>query len=316
MHFIFIPMLALFLSILASVSLFILFRIFPKFQIHTFHAITVNYVVCVITGVAFVDTSTLTSFNPSNWWFMALFLGSMFISTFYLMGTATQKVGVTVTTVSSKMSMVIPVLVNLFIFQSTKEFDIWNVMGLVIALISIILSNMKEENEDSTQKNNTNLPASPKTSNRFILPISIFILGGIIDTSISYSNIHLIQKGEEGIFPILLFATAGTIGLCIIIYQLITKQEKFELKSIYAGIILGIPNYFSIYFLFKALTAFDGNGAFVLPVINIGIIVVATTFAAIFMGDKLTKTNIVGVAMAILAIILLSYQKIIEFVVK
>ena len=84
-------MLFLTLSILASVSLFIIFRLFSKFGINTFQAITVNYVVCVFTGVAFVDSGTLTNFDASNWWGMAFFLGTMFISTFYLMGIAPKK---------------------------------------------------------------------------------------------------------------------------------------------------------------------------------------------------------------------------------
>jgi uncharacterized membrane protein len=90
---------------------------------------------------------------------------------------------------------------------------------------------------------------------------------------------------------------------------MIFKKEKIAAKNIYAGIILGIPNYFSIYFLLMALTAFEGNGAFVMPVLSIGIIVIASVISATFLGDKLNRVNMAGVLVAILAIILLSYQK-------
>ncbi len=301
-------MLFLTLSILASVSLFIIFRLFSKFGINTFQAITVNYVVCVFTGVAFVDSGTLTNFDASNWWGMAFFLGTMFISTFYLMGIATQKIGVATATLANKMSMVIPVLFNLLVFKSTTDFDIWNGLGLLAALVAIILSNYSSPTALPKEKGEELLQVS--STNRFILPISIFFLGGVIDTSISYANLHLLKDSEEGIFPIILFAVASTIGLIIIIYKLITKQEKFEAKNVLAGVILGIPNYFSIYFLLKALTAFEGNGAFVMPVLSIGIIVVAVIVSAVFLGDKLNKFTISGIFMAVIAIILLSYQKI------
>ena len=320
-------MLFLTLSILASVSLFIIFRLFSKFGINTFQAITVNYVVCVFTGIAFVDSGTLTNFDASNWWGMAFFLGTMFISTFYLMGIATQKIGVATATLANKMSMVIPVLFNLLVFKSTTDFDIWNGLGLLAALVAIILSNYSTPppappllgGEFDEHRRCSPLPIGEgqgvgslqsSSTNRFILPISIFFLGGVIDTSISYANLHLLKHSEEGIFPIILFAVASTIGLIIIIYKLITKQEKIEAKNILAGVILGIPNYFSIYFLLKALTAFEGNGAFVMPVLSIGIIVVAAIVSAIFLGDKLNKFSISGIFMAVIAIILLSYQKI------
>ena len=297
-------MLPLILSILTSVSLFIIFRFFPKFQINTFQAITVNYFVCVITGILFMDKSTEIAFHPQNWWFMAVFLGATFISTFYLMGIATQKVGVTIATLANKMSMIIPVLFNLLIFKSTTDFDIFNFFGLVAAVVAIILSNYSPK----AQTNDSNVIGESR--NKILLPISIFFLGGLIDTSLSYSNLKLLQKGEEVVFPIALFAMASLVGLLIVIYNVVIKKEPFEAKSIVAGIILGIPNYFSIYFLLMALTAFEGNGAFVLPVMSIGIIVVASMVSLLVLRDKLNKINLLGIAVAIVAILLLSYQKI------
>lgn len=251
-----------------------------------------------------MDKTTELVFHPENWWFMAVFLGATFISTFYLMGIATQKVGVTIATLANKMSMIIPVLFNLLVFKSTKDFDVLNFFGLVAAVVAIVLSNYSPKN----QSNEVNVVGESR--NKLLLPISIFFLGGVIDTSLSYSNLQLLQKGEEVVFPIALFATASVIGVLIILYNMFFKKEPFEAKSILAGIILGIPNYFSIYFLLMALTAFEGNGAFVLPVMSIGIIVVASMVSLLVLRDKLNKINLLGIAVAIVAILLLSYQKI------
>jgi drug/metabolite transporter (DMT)-like permease len=315
-------MFPLILSVLTSVSLFVVFRLFSKFQVNTFQAITVNYFVCVITGLLFIDKSNEIVFYPQNWWFMAIFLGLTFISTFYLMGIATQRVGVTVTTLANKMSMIIPVLFNLLIFKSTKEFDWLNGLGLVAAVGAIILSNYstpKENNTENKTQNNTEKETQNKQTvekgqslrvNKILLPISIFFLGGVIDTSLSYTNLRLLQPNEEVIFPIALFAMAAFVGFLIVGYKVLFQKETFTLKSIIAGVILGIPNYFSIYFLLMALTAFDGNGAFVLPVMSIGIIVIASLVSVLLLKDKLNRINMLGIGVAILAIVLLSYQKI------
>ncbi len=306
-------MLPLFLSVVASVSLFIVFRYFSKFQVNTFQAVAVNYVVCVLTGLVFADSTHWQVFNPTQWWGMAVFLGFTFIGTFYLMGITTQRAGVTVTTLANKMSMVIPVLVNLLIFKSTTDFDWLNGLGLVFALAAVVLSSYTPTENNANNENlnvNADKNTNSKTKTTLLLPLSIFVLGGIIDTSLSYANLHLLQKGEEVVFPIVLFATAACIGFVGIVYNWVANKEPFVFKSLWAGIILGIPNYFSIYFLLAALAAFGGNGAFVIPMLNICIILLATLVSILFLGDKLNRINQIGVLLALVAILLLSYQKI------
>jgi drug/metabolite transporter (DMT)-like permease len=307
-------LLSLLFSVAASVSLFIIFRYFSKFGVNTFQAVAVNYCVCVGTGLAFADSNDLAQFNPTNWWGMAIFLGFTFIGTFYLMGITTQKAGVTVATLANKMSMVIPVLINLLVFKSTQNFDFFNGLGLLCALAAVVMSSYtsKKDSENETQNSieNTQIATKPNPLAAFILPVSIFFLGGVIDTSLSYANLKLLQKGEETVFPIVLFATAACIGLVGIAYNWLVKKEPFTQKSLFAGIILGVPNYFSIYFLLQALSDFGGNGAFVIPILNIGTILLATFISVLLLGDKLNRINIMGVLLALVAIVLLSYQKI------
>jgi uncharacterized membrane protein len=54
------------------------------------------------------------------------------------------------------------------------------------------------------------------------------------------------------------------------------------------------------------LDAFKNNGAYVLPVYNIGVILVSTGVALFVFKEKIAKTNWIGVVLATLAIILIS----------
>jgi len=293
----------LLLSIGCSVSLFITFRYFQRYQVDTFHAIAINYLVCVVTGMLFVGTEAWTTIQPQNWWWLALFLGGTFISTFYLMGLTTQKVGMTIASLASKMSMVIPVGINLLFFaEVAKDFDKLNFLGLLMALVAVGLSSYSPK----VQQEEGMVYVSGLA--RIVLPLSIFALSGVIETSLNYANLHLLQAQEMPVFPIGLFATAAFIGLIGIFIQL-SRGKVLTWRSVVGGIVLGVPNYFSIYFLLKSLEAFNNNGAFVFPVNNICIIIVSAFISVLLFKEKLHLFNKIGVLVAIAAILLLGYQK-------
>ena len=108
---------------------------------------------------------------------------------------------------------------------------------------------------------------------------------------------------------IILFFTAASLGtMAAIIHDVRKKKNNFTLKNILAGIILGIPNYFSIYFLFKALNFYSNNSAAVFPLNNVGIVVASTLIAIVAFGEKLSIKNIIGFILAILSIILMSIE--------
>ncbi len=295
-------MIYLLLTILANVAIFMAFRAFSHFRVNTFPAIITNYMVCVITGMLYTGPQTVVSkIEPgANWFIFAGFLGIVFVSTFFLMARTTQLRGVAVATVASKMSLAIPVVFSLFIFKiATGNLDTWNYLGIGLAFIAILMVSKPRDPASAR------VPVSLKTLG---LPLAVFFMGGVIDTSLNYANHHWITTELEPVFPILTFAFAFTWGIifCII------KKISFTKKDILAGILLGIPNYFSIFLQLKALSAFDNNGAIVYPSLNIGIIIASTLAAVLFFKEKLARVNQVGVVLAIIVIFLLSHQEILK----
>lgn len=290
----------LLLTILANVGIFMAFQSFSRFKINTLPAIVVNYGVCVVTGILYVGFDTVSSeLDPRSEWFIsATILGLIFISTFFLMAHTTQVRGVSVATVASKMSLAIPVVFSLFVFKyAVNSLDIWNYIGILLAFISIWLVSKKKKSDNSGFN-----------FSFLLLPLAVFLLGGVIDTSLNYVNHHFIDEHIEPIYPIFIFSSAfitGTI-VCVI------KRVKFGWKELAGGIYLGVPNYFSIFFQLKALSAFDNNGAIVYPALNIGIIIGSTLLAILLFREKLSRLNYTGVSLALVVIFLLSYQEILK----
>lgn len=291
----------LLLTILANVGIFMAFRSFSKFNISTLPAIVVNYGICVVTGILYVGFDTVSNeFDPESAWFIsASLLGLIFITTFFLMAHTTQLRGVSVATVASKMSLAIPVVFSLFVFKyAVSSLDAWNYLGIFLAFVSIWLVSRKRKASEAHVFNFRFL----------LLPLAVFLLGGLIDTSLNYVNHHYIDAAIEPIYPIFIFSAAFITGAIVCL----VKRVKFGWKELTGGIYLGVPNYFSIFFQLKALSAFDNNGAIVYPALNIGIIIGSTLLAIILFKEKLTRLNYIGVLLALVVIFLLSYQQILK----
>ncbi|MGB5927339.1 MAG: hypothetical protein WBH03_04155 [Cyclobacteriaceae bacterium] len=293
-------MIYLLLTILVNVFIFLNFRAYTKFGVDTLQAIVFNYFACVITGLLFLTGKQPieTFMQGGAWVYVGIGLGVIFIATFYLMALTTQKVGVSVASVASKMSLTIPVVFSLFFLDiEKKEMDALNYAGIVLALIAIFLTSVKRRKGETRQ---------PGNWRSMIMPVSVFLLSGLIDTTINYNNLQYLDGKSEAVFPIVIFMVAGLVGFA----GVLVTRRKIGIKSIIGGITLGVPNYFSIYFLIKALSAFDNNGAILYPMLNIGIIIISSLLAVVLFREHLRPVNKAGIALAVLAIILLSHQEI------
>lgn len=289
-----------------SASLFLIFRSFQKFRIHTFQAIVFNYWTCVFTALVYLgDFSALQHIAWENLWVkVPLGLGLLFISTFYLMGYVAQNISVAASSVASKISLIIPVIVNLFFFKHEQTFDWLNYVGLALVFLAIFLTSYRSKSVQNTS--NTNFLKS------FVLIVAIFLMSGAIDTSINWvSSISATDKTSQALFSMLIFAVAGVVGILILVRQVLAEQTKITLPNILAGVILGVVNYFSVIFMMISLQKeFAGNGAFFFPLFNIAIIVLSTFLAILLFKEKLNTANRLGILVAILAILAMAHQHI------
>lgn len=296
-------MIYMILGIIANVILFLAFRSYSIFKMDNLQAIVVNYYVCVITGIIFVGNPAIllsVDFGASWSWF-ALFTGFLLMIGFYAASLTSQLLGVSVTSVASKMSMVFPIFFSLFFMKiESKSFSILNYTGMALAVISIYLSSVRKKSKGKPSVSKANL---------LLLPFIVFAVGGMIDICINYSSYQLVTKENEEVFPIFLFACAAFVGTIFLFFQ----KKKFETKNIIGGIYLGIPNYFSLFFVFKALSVFQNNGAVFFPMYNVGVIILSSFAAIMLFQEKLLKINFLGLGLSVISLFFLSYQEIIKY---
>src|SRR5437867_9156921 len=98
------------LGIFFNVLLFVIIKGFDRFKIPAIQVIVINYFVA--GGMAFFfipEKINFTELINESWITISLVLGALFITVFYLLSLTSQKIGISVASVSNKLSLVIPV---------------------------------------------------------------------------------------------------------------------------------------------------------------------------------------------------------------
>ncbi|MEZ5047128.1 MAG: hypothetical protein R2831_09070 [Chitinophagaceae bacterium] len=287
-------MIYLFLSILLNAYLGIAFVVLNKLKIDLFQCIVYNYWTCVITGSFFLGYFPLSINTLSSPWFLwAIMMGALFISVFNIIAISSVKAGVTVTQTANKLSMVIPVLFSFFLYREPISY--LKMFGILIALLAVVFITYKKQDE--------NLQTS---ATQWLLPIILFISSGIIDTLTKYVERNfLITNNIANSYLIAGFFVAASFGTIYLVYTFIVGKRTFQWKYLLSGIILGIPNYFSIYFLVKALQHKGLNSCATIPINNIGVVFLVSLVGIFFFKEKLTKLNYLGLILSILSILVI-----------
>ncbi|MEM8762770.1 MAG: DMT family transporter [Bacteroidota bacterium] len=284
-------MLYLLISILCSTLIFAIFKGFDLVKVHTLYAIIVNYLIAFCTGLvlygAFPSVSVV---YETSWFWGTVALGVFFILIFNLMAKTSQVAGVSVASVATKMSLAIPVLIGVIWYK--ESLSGLQVLGILLALLSVYLASVKD---DMTQGIGKSL----------LLPAMVFLGSGIIDSSMKYFEEFHLTSNEVPLFSALIFGFAALTGLLFIGFTF-SKRPKFQIKDLVGGIVLGIPNYFSIYFLIRALENKAFGSASIFTMNNVGIVVCSTLLGILFFKERLSQKNWLGIGIAISSIVLVA----------
>jgi len=246
-----------------------------------------------MVGLYFYKGEVQVADIPSKPWFLGtLALGVLFIVVFNLMAATSQRIGVSAASVATKMSLAIPVLFGVFVYKETLGSV--KIIGIVLALFAVYFASVKKKN------------ISIDTSDLW-LPILVFLGSGIIDTSIKYVQEVHVQEKEYPLFTALVFAAAAITGISFLAVRSIKQPLKVNLKNVLGGVALGVPNYFSIYFLMKALQHTNLNSASIFTINNVFIVILSTLLGILLFKEKISLKNWSGIAIAVLSIILVAF---------
>jgi len=285
-------MLFLLLNILSSTIIALVFKFIDNLKVNTFKVIVINYLVAASLGFLLNDAEIgIADIFRGTWVYLSVIIGVLFIAMLYLIAVSTQKAGITVTTISMRMSVVVPIGFSILFYQ--EEISSIKIIGIIVALVAVLLSVYKERSE--------------KVKISFvILPIIIFLGAGLVDSLVKFSQEEFLDDAVIPIFSAILFSVSALIGLIITFTKPSELKYLINKKVLIWGILLGIANFGTVFFFINALNNAPLDSSVIFGINHIGIVSLSIVMALIIFKEKLNKVNWIGIILSLLSIITLS----------
>ena len=276
----------LLLTILCSTSIALLLKHNDTQKGHTIVLLAGNYFIASVVSLYHLLIGSGDFYSLYTLVFGAL-LGLLFVVTFFAFAKGVAVAGTALATVSSRLSVVVPLSLSVIIFREHPSF--FQILGFVATLATIVLFYLSLRNGKSGSLNL-----------RGYLYLLILLIGiGINDFCIKLFQ-EWRPEGERSFFLLVIFSSAFIISSSYILF----KKIRPEPRTILTGFVLGIPNVYSTYFLLAALSQLAA--IIVYPLTNIGIILLTTLLAMQIWREKLNHFGWLSLLSGIIAIIMLS----------
>jgi drug/metabolite transporter (DMT)-like permease len=211
----------------------------------------------------------------------------------------------------------------IFIYQ--EEITWMKVAGIVLSILGVIIMSYERRvtSEGSEERSGTKVTSDEVTDEnrnssrvtrnssiaRISLLVTIFLGCGLLDVVLNYVQSYHLQYLSTSLFSAFGLGMAGIFGGIVLVINILRKKERFEKKSIIAGIALGVPNYFSIYYLISSYSATNWSDSTVLAVLNVATVITATLAGLLLFKEKLNLTKSIGLLLSLLAITCFYFAK-------
>lgn len=285
-------MIALALSIFCSTIIFVLFKLFKKFGIDTFQAIVFNYFTAFIIGVALYHNEwNPNALQEQTWMFFSAGTSILFIGLFLLMAFSSQSNGVASTSIAVKMSMAISLII--MIISYGEEVSALKTAAILLAILGVFLVSYSGKNKT-------------KMASGWMLLV-LFIGSGTLDFTLNLVQKHILQSLTASLFSAISLGLAGIIGSVVLIFRIIQNKTHLRAKNLIAGIVLGVPNFFSIYLLLLSYKTTGWTDSTVLAITNVSVVLFSAVIGFLIFSEEANKRKIIGLIAAISAIVSLYF---------
>lgn len=246
-----------------------------------------------------VDNTASSSFILPGWIVgLTVISGLFFMLGFVTLNSSTQKCGVALTTVSAKAALVIPVILC-YLFLGEKE-PAWGPVAMMFAAMILIISPSPSAFKGRSGKD---FAAGA---------LLVFLCYGISDfmLKLNQHSVRLRAGGDTVLenagmdsMMSLIFLFALIISFVYCLTKGSFKNKENRLKNLLFGLALGLVNLGCTSSMLRSLASLPSNVFF--PIYNTGVVLVGTAAGIILFREKMKWTQILGLVLAVVAVILL-----------
>lgn len=279
----------LLLAIICSTSIALIFKYSESKNFNRYHVTTFNYVMAITVSIILtaVKWSTIVNILKSNprVIFILLLLGLPAGLFFYLSFIYYQKSvrenGATLSGMFSKLGILIPMIVSILLWKELPTKLQW--LGIFLSLAAIIIVNYEPGDK-------TKLKASL---------IFLLFYGGMAEFSNKIFQKYFVSDLKTT-FLFILFLTAFLLSFNR------AKKETQALKrdEMITGLMVGLPNLMSAFFLIIALDTVTTSVAF--PIYSAGVIMLISLASYVIYKEKINVRGWIGIILTISALIFIN----------
>jgi drug/metabolite transporter (DMT)-like permease len=296
----------LILSIAFSVAVSIFLKLARRGGIRVDQAIAVNYATAVALCLWLLRPPLGTLFEqpPAVWLILGL-LGVLLPSVFLVMAAAVRRAGIVRSDTAQRLSLILPILAAFLVFHEAASGR--KLLGIVLALCALacLLARPRAAGQgtaaDAAPADAAATRPDDETQARsrgWLTLLGVWAGYGCID--ILFKQMARIGAGFTGSL-LLSFVLAGLLmGLWLLV-----RRTRWHARSLASGLLLGGLNFGNIYFYIRAHQTFPDNPTLVFAAMNIGVISIGTLAGAGLFRERLSALNVLGIALALGAIVLL-----------
>ena len=282
----------------------IVFKIFHRKDIDADQAIFFNYLTAFVLGVLLsLHGGAVVNPLKADWLIDVIILGVIFMAGMVMLSASTRRVGVAISTVCSRASMVIPIIVSYLLIEGSAK-PKWLLIGLVLVAMTLTIWTDKPES------------GHKYTLLDILAPVTVFLMFGASNAYLKVLQHRVTVNdtaaglSEQVINSEISLVTASVffVAMLTCIYSFFKKGDDGKrspllLKNVIGGVVLGFVNYFCTFTLMLSMKTIDSS--FLFPVHNIGIVAIGAIVGWLAFNEKLRPHQILGIVLAAVSIALL-----------
>lgn len=274
----------LLLAVFSSTMVSVVMRVSSDKVSANLSMLAVNYLICSALGAGYAGFQLWQPRAPGFPLTVGLgvLAGILFLAGFVMLQRSVRKNGVVLSSVFMKLGLLVPITLSLLLFREIPTAT--QLAGFGIALCAIVLINLKQD----AQNGDFGLGL-----------ILLLLLGGGCDAmSKVYEVFGAAALSEQFLFYTFLMAFV----LCAVL--VCRKGERFGLRELVFGTLIGVPNFFSAKFLLGALRSLPA--VVVYPSYSVGTLLLITLIGVAVFKERLSKVQWAALAAIVPALILLN----------
>ncbi|HAP28237.1 MAG TPA: hypothetical protein DCR74_22105 [Achromobacter sp.] len=279
-------------SVACSVTVAVMLKLARRWQVDVRQAIAMNYAVAALLCWLVLRPDPTRLLVPQTPWLVLAALGVLLPSVFLAMAAALRHAGIVRSDAAQRLSLFIPLLAAFALFGEP-------VTGRKLAAIALAFAALFCLLRQPPRIHLSEATAAEDRRAMWLWPLVVWAGYGVID--ILFKQVARAGTAFAGGL-LLAFLMAGALMLAYLLWC----RVRWQARHLAAGVVLGLANFGNILTYVRAHQSLPEHPALVFASMNMGVITLGTLVGALAFREPLTRVNVLGIALALSAILLMT----------